>query len=72
MSLNCEIKITASLKLDEHWLDDDAIEGLSLGEIKELGLELIKEDMVEFFEKAKWSASVEYRPARVKKKEEPK
>ncbi len=62
MKLNYEIKMTAILTLDEHWLDDDAIEGLTLQEIKTLAMELIEGDRVEFFEKAKWSISVEHKP----------
>ena len=62
MSLNYEIEITASLRLDEHWLDDDAIEGLTLAEIKKLSKELIEEDFGEFCERAEWNVSVEYKP----------
>ena len=59
MSLNYKIEITASLMLDELWLDDDAVEGLTMGEIKKLALELIREDWVEFIETAKWNVTVE-------------
>ena len=59
MKLNHKIEITASLILDELWLDDDAVEGLTVGEIKKLALELIREDWVEFIETAKWNVSVE-------------
>lgn len=45
--------------LDELWLDDDAVEGLTMGEIKKLALELIREDWVEFIETAKWNVTVE-------------
>ena len=62
MKLNYEIKMTAILTLDENWIDDDAIKGLTLKEIKELCMELLEGDRVAFFEDAGWSISVEHKP----------
>lgn len=72
VSLNYKVKMVASLELDENWIDDSAIEGLSLEEIKKLCMELLEGDRYAFFEEAKWSISVEYKPTEVKEKEEPK
>lgn len=70
MSLNYKVKMMASLELDENYIDDDAIKGLTLGEIKKLGMELIEEDLPAFFKDAKWNVSVEAKPIQVEEKEE--
>ena len=67
MSLNYKVEMMASLELDENWIDDDAVEGLTLGEIKKLGMDAIKEDLPAFFKDAKWNVSVEAKPIQTKR-----
>lgn len=66
--LNCKVRVMASLDLNESWIDDDAIKGLTLGEIKKLSMELTQEDLGAFYEDAKWNVSVEYKPTEVEEK----